>query len=178
MQTSEVNRKIKWHTKGEIDSFDALYENYAGLVRSVLYRLCAPEDLNDLVQETFLKIWKGLPGFAGKSSLKSWVYRVAYNVAVDRLRKNKNKELLLKENQEVPSEQNLPETLRTQELVQKGLRTLSEDHRTVLVLNALEGLTIEEIAAIIEVPEGTVKSRLHHARENIKKYLQSQGVYQ
>ena len=72
-------------------SFRALYEKYQGIVRSVIFRIAGPQELDDLVQETFIRVWQSLSKFRGRSSLKTWVYRIATNLAYDYCRKNKKR---------------------------------------------------------------------------------------
>lgn len=174
VNSDEVNRRIKWCTGGEIGNFDALYERFAGLVRSVVFKLCRPDDSDDVVQEVFLKIWKGLLKFDRRSSLRTWVYRISYNVCVDQLRRNQNQGLVLTYQDELTGS---PDTdMAKRDVVQKALGRLGSEHRAVLVLNVMEGLTIAEISAIMGIAQGTVKSRLHHARARIHEFLTAQGV--
>jgi len=77
MSERDINQIIRRYTLGELNSFDELYDQFSSLVRNVLFKLCNPEDLDDLVQDVFIKIWNGLPKFKQKSSIKTWVYRIA-----------------------------------------------------------------------------------------------------
>ncbi|MEZ4750298.1 MAG: sigma-70 family RNA polymerase sigma factor [Bdellovibrionota bacterium] len=150
-------------------AFRRLYDNYAGLVRSLLFKLCGAEDLDDAVQEVFVKVWKGLERFQGESNHKTWIYRITFNHAMDRLRKRRPAPLPFIESMAGSTEPTDTEWL------QKGLSTLSSDHRSVLVLHCMEGLSLEDVAKVTEVPVGTVKSRLHFARKQLHTFLQKQG---
>lgn len=160
---------------GGPDRFRAVYEAHAPLVRGVLYNICGGNDLDDLVQETFIKIWKGLPGFKEHANIKTWIYRIATNTALDWCRKNAS----------VKVEDWLPDIAGGEggeanavyrDLVNKGLRLLSPEQRAVVTLCIFEELTVKEAAAALGLPEGTVKSRLHYARAEMGKYFQENGV--
>ena len=151
-------------------AFRHLYDNYAGLVRSLLFKLCGADELDDAVQEVFVKIWKVLQSFQGASNHKTWIYRITFNHAMDLLRKRRPAPLPFKE-----SMAGSIETTDTEWLC-KGLLSLSPDHRSVLVLHCMEGLSLDEVANVTAVPVGTVKSRLHFARKQLHTFLQAQGV--
>jgi RNA polymerase sigma factor (sigma-70 family) len=165
--------------QGHTQSYRKLYQRHQQRVRAILYQLCYPESLDDLVQEVFLKAWKGLPKFRADCQFSTWLYRITYNVAAD-YRYETAKKLKQLENltEKSPSQQEAPDLmhLHYQDLVQRGLGQLSFDHRTILVLHDLEEITQKEIASILNIPLGTVKSRLFHSRAAMKKYLQQQGV--
>lgn len=160
-------------------TFDAIYATYAGLVRATIYKLCGGTELDDLVQEAFVKIWRGLDNFRGDSQVKTWVYRVAYNVAVDYLRQPARK--MAATSDESPTMVQLAsasheEAYLYRDLVQKGLLALTIDQRAVLVLQILQGLSLEQVAEVLEIPLGTVKSRLFTARQAMWDFLQLHGV--
>ena len=176
--------------KGDRQSFHLLYQVYQQRVRSTLYQLCGTALLDDLVQEVFLKAWKGLPKLRKPKYFSTWLYRISWNVATDqrrRLAKGKEKIVfkgklgnkdLLDCNRDLFNAQDSPDLmhLHYQDLVQRGLHNLSFEHRTVLVLHDLEDLPQKEVAEILDVPLGTVKSRLFHARNSLKNFLQQQGI--
>ena len=161
----------------DTEDFKALYEEHKDLVRSVIYQIAGPLHLNDLVQDAFIKIWKGRSGFNEESKISSWIYRISTNVAIDSFRATKRR----KENFEFDFSQLVDDKngaeleLENYQLVQRGLATLSEDHRAVLVLAYIHDRPISEIADVLEISEGTVKSRLHYAKDLFSSYLQSKG---
>lgn len=165
--------------QGDSQSFRLLYQRHQQRVRSILYQLCDPAMLDDLVQEVFLRAWKGLPKFRQTAQFSTWLYRIAWNVASDqrqaaaqtRSRLQVIARHTITEHHEVDLMQ-----LHYQNLVQRGLEHLSFDHRTVLVLHDLEEVPQKEIAEILNVPIGTVKSRLFHARAALRQFLQAEGV--
>jgi RNA polymerase sigma-70 factor (ECF subfamily) len=169
--------------QGDCHSFRQLYRNYQQRVRSTLYQLCGREILDDLVQEVFLRAWKGLPNLREPAHFGTWLYRISWNVATDQKRKYfKAKESLSQDEQifnTTPSQtEDTPDLMRLhyQDLVQRGLQSLSLEHRAVLVLHDLEDIPQKEIAEILSIPIGTVKSRLFHARKAIRQYLEQEGV--
>jgi RNA polymerase sigma-70 factor, ECF subfamily len=167
---------------GDSDSFRLLYQSYQTRVRSTLYQLCGSAMLDDLLQEVFLRAWKGLPKLEQVEYFSTWIYRICWNVATDyrrKIAKNKQKldadpdleSVVWENNQETDLMQ-----LHYQDLVRRGLEHLSLSHRVVLVLHDLEDIPQKKIAQILDIPIGTVKSRLHHARNTLKKFLQEQGI--
>ena len=175
--------------QGDRDSFRLLYQRYQQRVRSTLYQLCGSLLLDDLVQEVFLKAWKGLPKLKTSQYFSTWLYRISWNVAADRRRqlaKVREKTSLNEKSWEkeqlnysrLSDDQNTPDLmyLHYRDLVQRGLEHLSFDHRAVLVLHDLEDLPQKQVAEILNVPVGTVKSRLFHARNLLRKFLEQQGI--
>jgi RNA polymerase sigma factor (sigma-70 family) len=160
-------------------SFRLLYRRYQDRVRQILYQMCDPIGLDDLVQEVFLRAWKGLPKFRHSSQFSTWLYRIAWNVASDRrqtLAQDRSRLQTIAQN--ISTQHNDPDLMQLhyQDLVRKGLSSLSEEHRSVLVLHDLEELPQKEVAEILEIPVGTVKSRLFHARSGMRKFLEKSGV--
>jgi RNA polymerase sigma factor (sigma-70 family) len=163
-------------------AFRQLYQRHQSRVRAILYQLGPGQEdgsLDDGVQEVFVRAWKGLPKFRATAQFSTWLYRIASNVAADRraaLAKDRRQALALQ--QSVPAHHNDPDllTLHYQDLVARGLAALSDDHRAVLVFHDLEALPQKEVAAILAIPIGTVKSRLFHARAALRQFLTDQGV--
>ncbi len=165
--------------QGDRQSFRALYQRHHQRVRSVLYPLGDSALLDDLVQEVFLRAWKGLPKFRQTAQFSTWLYRIAWNVATDhRQAAAKHRTRLQAIAQTAPDCDESADVLQLhyQDLVQRGLDHLSLDHRTILVLHDLEDLPQAEVAHILDIPVGTVKSRLFHARAALRHFLHCQGV--
>lgn len=173
--------------RGNTQSFARLYQRHQTKVRSTLYQLCGAELLDDLVQEVFLRAWKGLSKFRQTAQFSTWLYRITWNVACDR-RKSFAKARSRTVSTDEAQLQNIPDkasdgissqsltSLHYQDLVQRGLEQLSEDHRTVVLLHDLEELPQKEVAEVLDVPIGTVKSRLFHARAALRQFLELQGI--
>lgn len=166
---------------GDSASFRLLYQRYHHRVRSTLYQLCGFTMLDDLVQEVFLRVWKGLPKLRQSSYFSTWLYRISWNVANDYRRevfKIHKEEQFLQDNPDSMSSFNQKELMQLhyEDLVQKGLQSLNFDHRAVLVLHDLKDIPQKEVAIILNIPIGTVKSRLFNARKSIRNFLEQQGV--
>ena len=175
--------------QGDPHGFKKLYQRHHHKVRSTLYQLCGSDGLDDLVQDVFLRAWKGLAKFRQSAQFSTWLYRIAFNVASDRrkaLAKMRSRNISVEDDQlenladdaiarESDGQPSLTQ-MHYRDLMQRGLAKLSEDHRAVLVLHDLEELSQKDIAEILSIPVGTVKSRLFHARSAIKKFLEAQGV--
>jgi RNA polymerase sigma-70 factor, ECF subfamily len=170
---------------GNSQAFSQLYRRHAQKVRSTLYQLCGADTLDDLVQEVFLRAWKGLKSFRQSAQFSTWLYRITWNVACDRRRilaKARSKQVNLEDDTQLENLQDLSHTpaeinnLHYQDLVRRGLHHLSDDHKSVLVLHDLEELPQKEVAEILAIPIGTVKSRLFHARVAMRKFLEAEGI--
>jgi RNA polymerase sigma-70 factor, ECF subfamily len=160
--------------RGSAEDFTALFQKHQGLVSSVIFQIAGPSLLSDLVQDAFIKIWKGLPDFREDAKLTSWIYRVATNVAIDSLRTGARKY----ESSEhdlgsfVDERYDGERDAANRQLVERGLAGLSADHRAVVVLALMHERSIAEVAEILGVSEGTVKSRLHYGKEHFRKILE------
>ncbi len=169
--------------QGDSVAFRQLYQSYQHRVRATLYQLCGSDGLDDLVQEVFLKAWKGLPKLREISYFSTWLYRIAWNAAIDRRKKLvqttvislEERDFFEIDNQNSANNGDLM-TMHYQDLVSQSLESLSLEHRAVLILHDLEDIPQKEIARILNIPTGTVKSRLHHARNYVKQFLQQQGI--
>ena len=170
---------VKDCIKGDTQSFRRLYRRHQHRVRALLFQLCDQNAIDDLVQEVFLRVWKGLPKFRQTSQFSTWLYRIVWNVASDyRQSAAKGRSRLEVLTQHAPKQQDAPDLMQLhyKDVVTRGLDTLSFDHRTILVMHDLEGMQQKEVADILEIPVGTVKSRLFHARAAMRQFLDRQGV--
>ena len=177
--------------QGNAEAFRLLYRRYQAKVRSTLYQLCGQTHLDDLVQDVFLKVWKGLPQLRNPGFFATWIYRITWNVAQDARKqlgrsRQRERQLLGGESAEdnhlsleLSRPQDSPDLihLHYQDLVKRGLATLSFEHRTILVLHDLEDLPQKMIAEILDLPTGTIKSSLFYARRAMRQFLQQQGVH-
>lgn len=154
--------------------FDDLYREYYPLVRSIVSKCCSQNDVDDLVQEAFLNIWKGLSSFRGESSLKTWIGKVASHAAINHLRGEKRTPPREQLSESAAPSVELPD-IANHRLVRNALGGLSSDHRLALVLHSLGGYRVGDIAQILQIPPGTVKSRLFHARGKLSRLLKSVG---
>ncbi|MCW8965954.1 MAG: RNA polymerase sigma factor [Candidatus Pacearchaeota archaeon] len=165
-------------SKGDQKAFSELFHEYKEMVYRVVYKLLGnSEETNDAVQQTFIELYKSLPGYAGKSKFTTWLYRIAVNVSIQFFRKRRVRDKDQPFNPEVHTDSTTESDhpLEKKELrkqIEEALASLHIRKRTVVVLHDIENRTMEEISDIIGVPVGTIKSRLFYGREELKKKLE------
>jgi RNA polymerase sigma-70 factor (ECF subfamily) len=175
-QTNEIELVTKAQS-GDRNAFSELVRTHAQGVRNVVYRMCGNMQLaEDAAQETFIQAWLRLPSFRPKSPLRNWLYRIAVNKAIDMLRKERLMLSNAVEDFGLMDTRPGPETMlvsgeRT-ELIQKAVISLPVASRSVMVLREYEALSYKEIAETLEIPVGTVMSRLNYARRLLKERLE------
>jgi RNA polymerase sigma-70 factor (ECF subfamily) len=148
--------------------------------RVAAHMVGAHEDADDVVQEAFLRAYRSLGRFRGDAAVETWLYRIVANVAVNHLRQRSRRRRfvgrLMRRPAAVARASESPaaqaEAVEVRAIVRDALDELSPDHRAVVVLFDLEGLTCAETARVLGVPEGTVRSRLHHARGRLRRRLE------
>ena len=171
---------------GDRDAFRELVERYQRKIAALaLGMLRSREDALDIVQETFTKAYQSLDRFKGDAAFYTWVYRIAYNLCVDHQRwVAKQPQLSLDTEEPGPtSSVAIPDRPRPDQpfdrardaeiarRVREAIRDLTPDHRAVILLRELEGLSYAEISQVLECPKGTVMSRLHYARRQLQRRL-------
>ncbi len=171
--------------KGDRDAFRTLFERHHRRAYALAFGVLRhQDDALDVVQDAFIKAHKYLDKFEGNSSFYTWLYRIVMNLAIDHLRKHRRvKPVELDESRlEDTDEGLLPKmlganpgrALQDKEIrirIDRALEQLSENHRAVLVMRELEGLSYEEMAQTMDCSKGTIMSRLFHARRNMQKQL-------
>ena len=176
---------------GDDEAFAQLMRDNEKRIYNLTLRMTGnPEDAMDLAQETFLNAWRGLKFFKGDSAFSTWVYRLASNACIDHLRRKKRRQDISApmpaddeddSQPDIPDERFQPEQeLERQELrraVAQGLEQLSEEHRQVLVMREINGLSYQEIADVLDLEAGTVKSRIARARNSLRKILVESGNF-
>ena len=172
--------------QGEEQAYEELLSRFQQPVFNLVYRLMSdPSDANDVVQEVFLKVFRNVSSFRSQSSLKTWIYRIAVNEAHNHRRwfsRHRRQEIGLERDEK---EQGYQDTLsdpgrspfelaanqETHELVESVLEGLNPTFRTAVVLRDIEDLSYEEIADILQIHLGTVKSRIMRGREALRNAL-------
>jgi RNA polymerase sigma-70 factor (ECF subfamily) len=165
---------------GDEKAFAQLVRANQDFVYDLTCRLLGDEaEAEDVAQEVFAAVFRSLPSFKGESRLSTWIFRIAKNHCLNRLkyhqRRDRGRQVALDTVPEgvllLPGGPAAPDRLlegrEEQRLVEMALEVLDEDHRLLVVMRDIEGMSYEEIAAATEQPEGTVKSRLHRARQRL-----------
>lgn len=174
---------------GDVNAFEALVKEYEKNVYNLALRMTGnAEDAADMSQEAFIKAYNSLSNFRGDSKFSVWLYRIVSNLCLDLLRSKKRRPTvsLSAENDDgeeveldVADESQSPETLLerklTREAVRNGLESLPPEHREILLLREIQGLSYEEIAQALTLEAGTVKSRIFRARKKLCAFLQKDG---
>lgn len=171
--------------RGQTSAFGELVRRHQARLYNTVYRLVGnPDDALDVVQEAFLHAYQSLDRFKGDSLFFTWLYRIAVNTAIS-LKRKQRVSLRLEAGREEdpgtepadPSELSRPEHALEREeeerRIQQALQRLSPEHRTVLILKDMEGQKYETMAEILQVPVGTIRSRLHRARLELRELLQA-----
>ncbi len=175
---------------GDNDAFGKLIEKYSSFVyRTVFYDIKSKEDAEDISQEVFIKAYKALANFRSDSEFSTWIYRICKNTVYDYIRKSsRERSIPLSEMTsgdendriyDIPDDSGKydPEktyiSKETADLVNDAISSLSEEHRSIIVMRDIEGYSYGEIADILSIEEGTVKSRLSRARNSLKKKLEN-----
>ena len=174
---------------GDHEAFRVLVDRYSRNAYGLARRITGNEsDAEEVVQDALIKAWRSLDRFRGGSSFYTWLYRIVHNVAIDRVRKTSRvrsvdyDDTIAREEEVLGASDLLPQrsggdperVRQRRELADqlgKALEKLSEDHKTVIILREVQGLTYEEIARVVGCPKGTVMSRLHHARKRMSALL-------
>lgn len=172
----EDHRLVRDALAGQSAAFGELVRRHQDrLFNSVLRIVGKPDDAADIVQEAFINAWQSLPNFHGHAEFSTWLYRIAYNATISWQRKQRPMiSILAHRNGTTPIEPadqrrdaapgDVLDRVEEAAILQASLLQLSVEHRQVLVLKDFEGLKYEQIADILGVPIGTVRSRLHRAR--------------
>ena len=177
MSEGEDRELVQRFARGESRAFDTIVEKYEQRVYAITLRMTGNvEDARDAMQDVFISALRALRSFRGDAQLSTWIHRVAVNASLDVLRKRKRHVAQpLEEAGERPSDDIGPEDAAARAAraveVQRALQAVSEEHRAVLVLHDLQDLDYAETAAALDIPVGTVKSRLHRARTEMARLL-------
>jgi RNA polymerase sigma-70 factor (ECF subfamily) len=175
---------VKAYLNGDSKAFEVLFRKYRDVVHRLVYSIVKDDTLvHDVVQEVFLLVYRHLHKFRQDSAFKTWVYRIAVNEAIRHLGRQKRWQPLPETEQELPPSTTLivssvgesPERLVIQgeqrNKISAAIGSLKPHHRVILNLFYLEELPVQEIATVLDIPEGSVKSRLYYARDALKKLL-------
>ena len=179
--TDELDLELlKRSQQGDGEAFRELYTKYYHPLLRFIYRVTGRLDTaQEAVNDVMLVLWKNGASFAGRSKLSTWIMGIAYNKALKQLEKSKRwtdrfKSMDLADGIE-PSEPSHELTIDVRDLLEHGMRQLSPEQRAVVELTYYHGHSYEEIAAIVDCPVNTVKTRMFHARAKLRSALPSLG---
>jgi RNA polymerase sigma-70 factor (ECF subfamily) len=181
---SEEAMLVEEALAGSVPAFEKLVSLYSKKIYNYCYRMAGnKEDAEDILQDVFVKAYRSLNGFRRNSQFSTWLYRIAYNACIDHHRKKKivtvpvlgvdeeGRQLVTEIASDGPS---LEEQVLSNErklAVQKAIAKLRPEYRTVILLREIDGLSYDEIACVLNIPLGTVKSYISRARETLRASL-------
>jgi len=180
-----VNKRIKEVLKGDQNAFAEIVELYQDKLYRVCYRMLGNKhEAEDIAQEAFVRAFVNIHTFDTNRKFSTWLYRIGTNLCIDRIRKKKPDYFLdaefagtegLNMYSQIASTEELPEDevlkMEMQERVQYEISRLPDKYRAVIVLKYMEDLPLQEISDILDMPLGTVKTRIHRGREALRKQL-------
>lgn len=175
---------VKSTLAGDDEAFTSLVDAYnKKIYKLIYYKIPNKEDVEDLTQEVFLKVYRSLKQFDQKRKFSTWIYSIAKNLCIDYLRKKRLKSVSLDAPLfpqediflEIPDEEHEPELILEktdqQETIIEAINQLSEEHQLVIKLRHFKSYSYDEISEILDIPVGTIKSRIYRARKKLKDIL-------
>lgn len=161
--------------RGEANAFQILVTTHQSSVLGFLYRLGNETEIaQDLAQETFIKAWMSIKNYQHQQKFRSWLLKIAYNTTVDSWRKQRPTtpldDVIVEDG--YPTPENLVAQQEHTEMVKRAIQSLPQQSRTALILREYHQLSYQEIADTLEIPLGTVMSRLNYARKILRNALQ------
>jgi RNA polymerase sigma-70 factor, ECF subfamily len=166
--TSDVARAAA----GDAGAFEAVYRTHLPRVHSLVRRMTAGRDADELTQDVFVRLWQKLGTFRGDSSFTTWLHRLAVNVVIERFRTDQVRRARLHDGEDIFEV--LPGPAQTRDLgmdFETALEKLPDGAREIFVLHDVEGYKHHEIATLLDISAGTSKAQLHRARMMLRKHL-------
>ncbi len=187
-ETDDDRDIVERCVRGDREAFDILVEKYYKKIYNLAYRFVGDsEEASDLAQEVFTAAYKNLKKFRGDAKFSTWLFQIATNRGKNRFKYLKRRGYFANRGQAngeeerdslqraIPDLTTNPETIlaskQIQKIVQDAINDLDPDHKEIVILRDIEGFSYEEIARMLDLPEGTTKSRLHRARMVVKEKL-------
>lgn len=180
-----VNKRIKQVLKGDQNAYADIVSLYQHKLYQICFRMLGnKEEAEDIAQEAFVRAYINLHSYDQKRKFSTWIYRIATNLCIDRIRKKKPDYYLdaevpgtdgLDMYSQIAADEKLPEEvveqMELQERIQYEISRLPDKYRSVIVLKYIEELSLQDISDILDMPLGTVKTRIHRGREALRKQL-------
>lgn len=161
--------------RGSREAQQRLYECCHQRVYRLLMRMVGLNDADDLLQQVFLQVFRSLSQFSGQSRFETWLYRVSVNESLQHLRKQRRRRWVSLEGDFMDRQPDQERDFDHKELMEHALARLEPELRSLFLLREVEKQSYAEIAAVMQIPEGTVASRLSRARQLLKQYLVELG---
>jgi RNA polymerase sigma-70 factor (ECF subfamily) len=177
---AETEEAVQRYLDGEEEAFGRIVRRWERKIYNFAWRMLGNrEDAQDVVQETFLSVFKSIRGLRDHGSFSTWIYRITLNHCRARHRARAS-DLASNDPDPTGEEDGFPsgggDPLETLDIIRKALAGLSEDHRTAIILKEYVGLSLEELASVMECPLSTAKSRLYHGLRGVQRNLKRMGV--
>lgn len=178
---------VKKAQQGDRAAFEELMDIYFKRIYNIAYRMAGnADDASDMTQEAMLKLYRNIKSFGGNSRFSTWVYRVATNTCLDELKKIRRHtsysidseletddgSIAFEIEDSAPTPEQRAEQRELKELVKNAVLRLGDEHKTVIILRDIQGLSYDEIARVLGCSEGTVKSRISRGRAKLKSVLE------
>lgn len=161
--------------KGDAGALDTVLRHHYDAIRSICHRIVINSaDADDATQMALISVARALPSFDRRSSLSTWIYRIATNAALDELRRISRRAVPTQDSAMERAQPDSTSEIDTQMLITQALRGVAAEYRVVLVLRHVADLDYEEIASILEIPIGTVRSRLARGRTQLSEIVGNQ----
>ena len=183
MEDSNIEVLIKKAILGDSSAFEELIKNYERIVYNIVYRMLNDsEDVKDISQEVFIKVYRNLDKFDGKSLFSTWIYKITMNTCIDEIRKRRGKQTYSIDN-EMDKEENkkqfanikTPEDFyiskENREEIIDAINMLKDEYKKIIILRDINGFEYSKIAEILEISLGTVKSRIARARLKLRNLI-------
>lgn len=160
---------------GDVSAFERVYHSHLSRVHSLVRRMTAGRDADELTQDVFVRVWQKLAGFRGDSAFTTWLHRLAVNVVIERFRSDATRRQRLLDGDAIFD--TLPAPSRSRDLLmdfETALTKLPDGAREIFVLHDVEGYRHHEIATLLDISAGTSKAQLHRARMMLRRHLRPQ----
>ncbi|WP_442602760.1 RNA polymerase sigma factor SigW [Paenibacillus sp. KN14-4R] len=183
-------RLAKLARSGDRLAFAELVDLYKDKIYHLAYRMLGnKQEAEDAVQETFLRLYTNLHRYDETQKFSTWIFRIATNLCIDRLRKRKpvysldadmdggegnDFYAMMPSNEETPEKQVI--VSETQQLIRKAIETMPEKYKSIVILRYLQDMSLQEISDVLDMPVTTIKTRLHRGRDYLRKKLEMSGT--
>ncbi|MDP9729412.1 RNA polymerase sigma factor [Alicyclobacillus tolerans] len=166
---------IRKARRGDYEAFSCIVKNYQNYVYSTIYGILQNRvDAEDVTQETFIKAFQSLKKLQDERAFSTWLIRIAIRTAIDCLKAKQKWPSVELDSEKISTPHDPHPAIDTRMDIERALRELSEEHRIVTILRAVHELEYDEISVLLDIPIGTVRSRVHYARSRLREILKEE----